>query len=219
MNNSTYIFGKLGSGYTQYPSDSLKENFEKCVNLAKDEKQIVVNRIGSMMYYTFVQFLDKRHTQYIGLSLAFSELVITEFKSLFELFENGITCLAIEGEILSFKKNKIVAETTTLKDKGAEAKNIDNYLSIKLSCIKNNMRSLPATNYAVSNQTVKRCNLFSNQNNIFKNTITYGYTIIYQGDISDKSESDLETILKLTEDKQQNNIFIRFINKIATLCK
>lgn len=217
MNNSTYIFGKLGSGYTQYPSDSLRETLEKCVNISKDEKQIVVNRIGNMMYYTYVQYLGKRRSHYIGLSLAFSGLILTEFKLLYKLFEEGINSLAIEGEILTYRKDKIIPSATFLGDKGAEVKKLDEYLSFKLECLNPYMLPLPALNYSISNTTVKKCNLYINQTDIYKNTTIYGFTIITPGDVVEE-ESELAALLN-SNSKQDQGFIKSIINKLFTICK
>lgn len=219
MNNSTYVFGKLKGGYTQYPDDNTKSLFEKCIELSKDPKQIIVRRQENLMYFTFVQFFNRRRTNYIGLCLTFSGLTITDYKRLFCVFEEGVRSLAIEGEILTYKNNEIVAKTNRLEDKGAEVRNLDHYLSFKFGELKDIMIPLPPIAYSVSSCTVKKCNLYNIPSAIMKATSTYGYTIISPGKEDCESQTELEAILNPRPKKQRNKILNIIIEKIKLLCK
>lgn len=218
MNNSTYIFGKLKGGYTQYPADSLKTLFEQCINLARDDKQMIVHRRNDLIFYTYIQYLNNRHSSFIGISLAFSGLIAKELKPMFSLFEEGVKSLAITGEILTFYNDNIIANTSSLADKSAEVRNLDIYLSTRLECIQHIMQPLPPISYSVSNTSIKKCNLYSNIDTLFNNTITYGFTIISPGITDDEPNNEISKALQ-TKKRNKTSFIDKILLKLNTLCK
>ena len=53
MNYSIYIFGKLSSGYTQYPEDSSSIVLKNIYSHCKAPTQIVIHRDENLMYYCY----------------------------------------------------------------------------------------------------------------------------------------------------------------------
>ena len=65
MNNSVYVFGNLGVGYTQYPEGYAQEIFYKFFEQSSARSQIVIHREKNLMYYGYVRKLDVPE-RYIG---------------------------------------------------------------------------------------------------------------------------------------------------------
>ena len=219
MNCSTYIFGNLGHSYTQYPYDDAKDFFLHSVSCSKEEKQLIVHRDAIIIYYVYVQFLNNRHSLYIGLSIAFNHLMVTDFSSLFHLFEEGVRMLAVEGEILTYRGNDIVPKVKTLSEKGTEAKILESYFSSKLSDLSHVMTSLDAFDYSKSSNTVKRSSLSLSIEKLLEYINKYDYTIMTNAN-QEEEISEIELILNPERKKIKENKFIDdIIFKIKNLCK
>lgn len=220
MNSSTYIFGNFGHSYTQYPYDDAKDFFLHGVSCSKEEKQLIVHRDVNIIYYVYVQFLNSRHSLYIGLSLVFNNLMVTDYSSLFHLFEEGVRMLAVEGEILTYRGNDIVPNVKTLGEKGTEARILESYFSSKLSEMSHIMTSLDAFDYSRSSNTVKRSSLSMSSERLQEYANRYDYTIMTNASQAEEETSEIELILNLEGKKKKENNFIDdIIIKIKDLCK
>ena len=111
MNISTYIFGSLGNGYSQYPNDYAKTIFNYIYSQSSAPTQVVVHREEKLIYYAYVRKLEAG--QYIGFCVVLNSVMLTDFKEMFSIFENIVTSLVVNGIILQF--NFVICNSSTLK--------------------------------------------------------------------------------------------------------
>ena len=114
MNSTFYIFGKFNGSYAQFPADYTQEIFRQLANRSSfANTQLVIHRDGNLMYYSYMRKLEQEN--YIGFCLLLNDAMITEIPALFELFDNGISHLALSGEIVKINDNgDIVSNTDSL---------------------------------------------------------------------------------------------------------
>ena len=103
MNCSTYIFGELSSGYSQYPEDSSSNLFKSIYSMCNAPSQLIIHRDESIMYYIYIRKINAK--RYIGLAVAINGYYFSQINSLFSLFEKQIELLAERGIIINYSKS------------------------------------------------------------------------------------------------------------------
>lgn len=179
MNCSVYIFGKLSSGYTQYPEDSSSDVLRTLYNHCKAPTQIVIHRDGSMMFYCYIRKLDGG--KYIGLGIAINGYYISNADKLFPIFENTIEKMACQGVFIHFAADGSL--TTSLKNLKAEEEEIDTLaenLRLGIERKSNAHQKLPHTDYTIAKDSVKEFCISDNSLDIIRASYTYGFTYIYK---------------------------------------
>lgn len=195
MNLSTYIFGRFDKGYTQYPLDCNDQLFQQCVKLSKEDQQLIVFRRGKLMFCTFVMYLNDKHTTYVGISLSFSEMMISRYEDFYRLFRESIESLAIEGEILTYNEDAIVPNCSSFEGKTPEIRQLEKYINTKMEQILLSPQALPPVQYGVSNTSVKYCPLKVGSESICDFASRYAYTVISDTINEQEEISDIEKIL------------------------
>lgn len=185
MNSSTYIFGELSNGYSQYPEDSssnlIKDIQDQCVA----PSQLIIHRDENMMYYIYIRKFDKN--KYIGFAIAINGYYFTQFQPLFSLFEKEIEELVETGVIISLSDNgDITSNLTSLKSEEEEVMSVINSLNVKVNNLRD-LRKLPPVDFSVAISSRK---LFKDTDNAFEianASYRFGFTIVLK-------ESDYDTI-------------------------
>ena len=208
MNSTIYLLGKYDQGYTQYPLDSSQDIFQKMADSMTSAKtQVSIHRNGDLMYYTYFRKLDKTAgNQFFGIALLFNGVMLTNFKSLFELFENTFTNVVFSGEILTFnEKGNIKSNLSKLEEKSYEVERIVSLLQSKLITFENTCKNLPPVNYGVSSQESKTYSINQDENEILTASHTYSYTHLLKAEDYDTSKmsSYLEVIKNLNSEKEK----------------
>lgn len=207
MNCTTYLFGNFGSGFTQYPFDSTNDIFVKCYSLARHSQQMFVLRRSRQMFYVFIKHLDSSK-KYIGIGVVFSDMMLTSFDNVYKMFEDAVRVLAVEGEILDYSGELIVPKSNTLENKSVEVKNLDNFVSSRLSSFSSIVKPLPPIKFSIAIDSCKECVLTDNIEKILSYTQSYGITVICK---DDEEELEIEGIMgkcpSLKRDSFINRIF------------
>lgn len=176
MNCSTYIFGELSGGYSQYPEDSSSNIFRSIYSKCNAPSQLIIHRDDNMMYYVYVRKIDVK--KYIGLAIEINGYYLTQINSLFSIFEKQIELLAEHGIIINFSKNGDL--TTSLHSLIKEEEEVMSYVDSfqrEISSIKT-VEKLPQADYTVSTKSQKIFNENDYNIEIVKASYTYGFTII-----------------------------------------
>ncbi|MDE7427333.1 MAG: hypothetical protein K2M79_06000 [Muribaculaceae bacterium] len=176
MNCSTYVFGELSEGYSQYPEDSSSNLFKSIYSKCNAPTQLVIHRDENLMYYVYVRKLDAK--KYIGFAVAINGYYFTDVKSLFSLFEEEIEKLAESGIIINYSNDGDLTSTLpSLRKEEEEVMSYVNQLQVKLSNIRD-VSKLPQTDYTVSINSQKIFNENNSNAEIEKASYTFGFTII-----------------------------------------
>lgn len=202
MNFSTYIFGKLPGGYSQYPDDGcstlLRDIYPRC----NAPTQLVIHRDQSMMYYVYVRKLDAG--RYIGLAVVINGYYFTQINTLFSLFEKKIEELAAHGVVINYSPNGEL--TTSLQALNKEEEEVIwfiNQLRAEIQKI-NTVGRIPHVDYAVSIDSQKIFDEKDDNSAIAEASYTFGYTIVLKQKDYDtqRSTSYRNTLKQLNADNK-----------------
>lgn len=205
MNAFVYIFGHLGNGYTQYPNDHTTyffQNLNKRSELA--ETQIIVHRDGDLMYYCYLRKLLQK--QYIGFCVLLNGVMITDIAKLFSCFENVITGLVVNGDILQFEDNgNIVSKIDQLYMRQQSVNQTVSFLKSEFDKLSGLQSKLPGLNYSISKEETKSFNISDNIEDILQATHTYGYVYIFKNKAYNTASLNgyKGIIVRLNKEKQE----------------
>ena len=179
MNISAYIFGSLGSGYSQYPSDYTQDIFQQISALSSAPTQIAVHRDDKLIYYVYLRKLEAG--QYIGLCVILNGMMLTDFKEMFTIFENTITNIVVNGVILQFNdRGGIVSKVNDLYTNHTEISRITDNLRNDFAKLEGTCQILPPVSYSVAKSDVKRFTVEDDINSIVNASAIFNYTFIYR---------------------------------------
>ena len=149
MNHSTYIFGELGSGYTQYPNDSTKQLLSLGVN-KNAQTSITLCRAEKLMYCIYVRQLQNPDS-YLGIAVCFNGVYTPNINTLFSCFEECYSSIILSGDILEFNENgDVVNKNIRLYDCKEALDKITRHLDVLISESSLTFVELPPVNYAIS---------------------------------------------------------------------
>ncbi|MBD5238460.1 MAG: hypothetical protein HDS64_01630 [Bacteroidales bacterium] len=176
MNCTTYLFGELLSGYTQYPDDSSSVNFQKCILHSTAPSQLVIHRDDDLMYYSYVRRLE--NNKYIGFAAVINGYYITRPIELFSTFEQLVEKLLEEGVIINFLSDGRI--TSSLTSMTQEEETVCAALIQLQQSLESNHseKRLPPTDYSVAIDSLKRYSSESEEHEIAEASYRFGYTII-----------------------------------------
>jgi len=179
MNVTVYLFGEFNNGYTQYPEDYTKSKFQNFYSNAKSTTQIAIHREGNLMYYGYVRKLEQ--DCYIGFCIVINGLMLTKLDGLFSLFENTISTLVTNGQLIHFNKDgNIVSNVDRLYMNREEIDLLTESFRAGFHHLKDSVKSPPAVSYSVSNDSIKNLSIEDDIDEIIRSSHTYGYTYIYK---------------------------------------
>lgn len=181
MNSDIYIFGKFGSYYSQFPNDFTSEVFKKMSEYdTSSDTYISVHRKSELMYYGYVRKLEENC--YIGICFVLNGMLVEDFNALFEIFDNIINHLAVNGDILKYSDvGNIVHNTQTLAYYRPVLNQVKVLLKDGLSELSNNFRKLPPEAYEISINESKKFDLCTDDmSQIVWASWNYSYTFITQ---------------------------------------
>lgn len=177
MNFSTYIFGQLGNGYTQYPTDYTQAYFQDFERNAKAQTAICVQREGDLMLYQYLRRLsDKKAAQgeYIGIAIVYNGVMLTDMEPLFHICEDAITNMVVNGKILEFTEDGgITSNLNKLYQADAEFTRVSEYLSAQLNALSALFEKLPPSNYALGKDQSKSFSIGDDMASIIEATRNY----------------------------------------------
>lgn len=179
MNISTYIFGSLGNGYSQYPNDYAQTIFQSIYAQSSAPTQIVVHREDKLIYYAYVRKLEAG--QYIGLCVVLNSIMLIDFNEMFSIFENQITSLVVNGVILQFNdKGDIISKASQLYTNQAEVSRITDCLRSEFAKLESTSKVLPPINYSIAKNEKRTFSIDDNVNDIIKASVSYNFTFIFK---------------------------------------
>lgn len=218
MNISAYIFGSLGSGYSQYPSDYTQDIFQQISALSSAPTQIAVHRDDKLIYYVYLRKLEAG--QYIGLCVILNGMMLTDFKEMFTIFENTITNIVVNGVILQFNdRGGIVSKVNHLYTNQTEISRITDNLRNDFAKLERTCQVLPPVSYSVAKSDVKRFAVEDDINSIINASAIFNYTFIYkQKNYNTQSLSNYIAVLSKVS-KERDELKERCSSLSATLAK
>ena len=202
MNISTYIFGSLGNGYSQYPNDYAQTIFQSIYAQSSAPTQIVVHREDKLIYYAYVRKLEAG--QYIGLCVVLNSVMLTDFNEMFSIFENLITSLVVNGNILQFNdKGDIISKASQLYTNQAEVSRVTDNLRNEFAKLENTSKPLPPVSYGIAKNEKRTFSVGDNTNDIVTASVSFNYTfIVKQKDFDTQSLSSYRGIVsRLNKEK------------------
>ena len=202
MNCTTYIFGNLKQGYSQYPDDYAKSVFEKMLMHCEDTTQIVTHRKNDLMYYAYVRKCPSNNTV-IGLCIVFNSLMMEDTSVLFSLFEDVVGKISADGDLLTFSNDgDIVPAVDKLgEDVQGQIERVRAYLLEKAVYLEENCVKLPPVSYGVDAETIKRFSFDDKADNIAKASCVYNYIYIRKN-----KDFDNEAVLQNRELVKEVNV-------------
>lgn len=179
MNCNVYIFGRLSSGYTQYPENTSSEMLKSLYPLCKATTQLAIHRNANMMYYCYIRKLNGN--KYLGLCVTVNGYYIKQINELFSLFENAIEKMAQYGSFIHFAKDgTLTTSTTSLKQDEEEIDTLSENLKCGFEAFGSPENRLPQIDYTVAKDSVKEFNILDDKQNIIRASYTYGFTFVYK---------------------------------------
>ena len=204
LNVSTYIFGRLSSGYTQFPDDSItRDIFGYAGNRLRAESQLYVHRDNAIIYYVFIRRLPAG--KYIGLCVVFNGIYITDLKRVFSIFEETIDYCATYGYLI----RPVESDPSTYEPNSAklylskdDVDRITNRLYLEFSIL-TDTSSLPPVDYGVSGSSVFEYNYNTIDGTMATFVSSKQYSFIYKDEnfFSERNQGLIGTISKLNKDK------------------
>lgn len=185
MSSSTYIFGELSNGYSQYPEDSSSNLFKDILDQCVAPSQLIIHRDDCMMYYIYVRKFDKN--KFIGFAIAVNGYFYTQIHSLFSLFEKQIEELIESGVIINLAGHgDITSNLRSLKNEEEEVLSVINLLDVKVNKLRN-FKKLPPVDYSVAVSSRKLYKDTDSDSEIADASCRFGLTIVLK-------ESDYDTV-------------------------
>ena len=185
MNCSAYIFGKLSSGYTQYPEDSSSYVLKTLYGHCKASTQMVIHRDGSLMHYCYIRKLE--NDKYIGLCVVINGYYLPVIGALFYLFENIIEKMATHGVVIHFSEDGTLTSSIAPLNIEEELESIIEKLRVEFEQFGQGAIVLPQTNYGIAKDSVKDHCISDDVQDIVRASYSYGYTYIYK-------DADFDTV-------------------------
>lgn len=202
MNCTTYIFGNLKQGYSQYPDDYAKGVFEKMLMHCEDTTQIVTHRKNDLMYYAYVRKCPSNNTV-IGLCIVFNSLMMEDTSVLFSLFEDVVGKISADGDVLTFSNDgDIIPAVDKLEESvQGQIERVRAYLLEKAVHLEENCVKLPPVSYGVDAETIKRFSYDDKADDIAQASCAYSYTYIGKN-----KDFDNEAVLQNRELVKEVNV-------------
>lgn len=204
LNVSTYIFGRLSSGYTQFPDDNItRDVFGYAGNRLRAESQLYVHRDNAIIYYVFIRRLPAN--KYIGLCVVFNGIYITDLKRVFSIFEETIDYCATYGYLIKPKED----EPSTYEPNSAklylskdDVDRITHRLYLEFSIL-TDTSSLPPVDYGVSGSSVFEYNYNTIDGTMATFVSSKPHSFIYKDEnfFSERNQGLIGTISKLNKEK------------------
>ena len=203
MNSTFYIFGKFNGSYAQFPVDYTQDIFQQLPNRSSfSNTQLVIHRDGNLMYYCYMRKLEQDN--FIGFCLLLNDAMIEEIPALFELFDNGISHLALAGEIVKINDNgDIVSNTDSLLSNRQTIQQIANNMMRDLNHLVETRKKLPAQSLAVSQDEIKRFNIRDDAKQIVDSALSYAFVFVTKDEDSQNIDSYRSTIKRLKEETER----------------
>lgn len=205
MNHRIYLFGVLGDGYTQYPSDYTQDYFTEFAQSIHAKTAICVKRDGDIMFYQYIRRLEDKG-QYMGIAIAYNGVMINDIAPLFQLCEDAITNLVVNGQVLEFTDNgTITTRAGQLYKLNAEFVRISEYLAVQLNTLVPSFEKIPPQNYALGKDASKSFSIQDDMETIVEATRNYAKVyIIKEHDYDTESLSSFSAKLqRLNHSKEQ----------------
>lgn len=179
MNSAAYIFSNSGT-YSQYPDDYAKEIFQTMAENASGESTVAIHRENNLMYYGYVyriREIEVLRPQYFGFCIILNDLMLTDIKGLFSIFEDATNRLIEEGKIL-YKNSEENLCSSDLNFYQKEAANIIAYLSSRIPELEATAKKLPPLNYSIANTEIKKFTTDNDLAETVESSAKYAYTFI-----------------------------------------
>lgn len=183
MNCKVYLFGELGGGYTQYPSDYTESYFKDFEHSSKSDSAVGFRREGDLVFYEYLRRLSdgKSSKGYIGIACVFNGVLFNEIKQVFALFEDAITNLVVKGEILEFTDSgEVSSKVGKLYQTDSEFKRISKYISLQVNNLGEYFVKLPSLNYSISKDASKSFSIEDDMSEIVEATRNYSKVFIFK---------------------------------------
>lgn len=180
MNTTTYLFGKLGNEYFQYPNDYTRSMFQDFYEKAKAKTQILIHRQDSLMYYGYIRKLDVDESQYIGMCVVLNGVMFEDIKYLFQTFEKAFIYLASASDFLTINDNGDIIQTAQKYLQLDEIEAVRDILEKRVSNFSNKLVKLPPVDYSKASSEVKEFTFNDSNQSIVGSTYKYSYTYVYK---------------------------------------
>lgn len=179
MNSAAYIFSNSGT-YSQYPDDYAKEIFQTMAENASGESTVAIHRENNLMYYSYVyrhRAIEVLRPQYFGFCIILNDLMLTDIKGLFSIFEDATDRLADDGKIL-YKNKEGNLCSSDLDFYQKEAADIIAYLNSRIPELEATAKKLPPLSYSIANTEMKKFSIDDDPTETVETSAKYAYTFI-----------------------------------------
>lgn len=149
MNCNIYFFIGTHRGYSQYPNNYTKDiisNILSKTDRKKNLSQFAISMNGKLVYMTYqYRYSDSK---YIGICCEYNNVVPTNFKYLFEFFDNVVLDILNKGDIIHYDSTgNICPSIDYISDKIEIVNYYSNYISNHLNDRLAKYVNLPLRNY------------------------------------------------------------------------
>lgn len=215
MNSAAYIFSNDGT-YSQYPDDYAKEIFQKMAENASGESTVAIHRENNLMYYVYIHrtckeyyYLNDPHSGYFGFCIILNDLMLTDIKGLFSIFEDATNRLIGDGKIL-YKNREGDLCNSDLNFYQKEAADIIAYLNSRILELEATAKKLPPLSYSIANTEMKKFSIDDDPTETVESSAKYAYTFITK-------EAKKETKGNTTKKQQKANRWHYFFYPAAII--
>lgn len=222
MNVEVYIFGDLGSGYTQYVDDNSRTLFKSIVSKSKANSQLVIHRDDTLMYYTYVRRLrnaESSNNRYIGISYVLNNHFLRDIDGLFNIFEGAITTIVSRGVLLEYSKSgNILATIGKIYNAKSEFAHLSAYLKNELDMFmvgKND--TLPPLDYSINSSESRTFTFTESRSEIIKALSTFPTIYIFKDAEYENKESKSFASILFRQNKEINQLQDTIIQQDNTI--
>lgn len=195
MLSTIHLFCDLGAGYTQYLDDDTKPLFKSFVSQSKAKSQMMIHRNESVVYYAYIRRLSngKSPDKFFGACVSNNGSMITDYRRLFEIFEQTVSLVASQGVILQFDTNgELSSKADKLYNYKGELSQVADYLKSQVDRIDPSfIKPLPPVDYSINCTEPKIFPYEESIDNISKYIANYPFVYILKDKnfISDNEHS------------------------------
>ena len=222
MNVEVYLFGDLGSGYTQYIDDNSRILFKSIVSKSKANSQLVIHRDDTLMFYTYVRRLhnaESSNNRYIGISYVLNNHFINDIDGLFNIFEGAITTIVSRGILLEYSNSgNILATIGKIYNAKSEFAHISAYLKNELDVFmagKND--TLPPLDYSINDSESRTFTFADSRSEIIKALSTFPTIYIFKDAEYENKESKSYASILFRQNKEIKQLKDTIIQRDKTI--
>ncbi len=177
MNHSTYFFGNLSRGYSQFPNDYTSAIFKEVISKQVEQLQFYIKRVDNIAYYIYTRKLNNKGDVF-GVCLLFNSCIFDDLSIICSILDDALKNIVLNGNIYKFEDNgDVTARTDHFYRYKNNIESISHIISLNLNKHKSSYRNLPTYNYGIDANSITKIAIEDSKDNLIK-TLELAHNIV-----------------------------------------